>query len=432
MSVPDVPSLSVTNQSLVPDPAMGQGADFDLSYCQMLLEAPVLPPADQVPWFCTCSLCKSTKGLKGERGDRGLPGIPGGPGPRGLTGARGSPGFEGQIGLKGEKGDEGLKGERGTTGPLGSKGEKGFKGDKGDHGENGAVGEPGLKGADGQCPLSCESFSGPPGEPGLPGPVGVPGLPGKDGDLGAKGLKGDPGITGIPGTPGLSGLKGEPGANETRACQNGAKGDVGPAGSKGTKGDPSASGPQGMPGETGPKGEPGAMGMMGMPGLCSPAIQSAFSAALTLSFPVANQPVKFGRVIYNLQQHYNPNTGVYTAPVIGTYAFSFHLIASGRPLKVGLFWNFQPVVKSTQASELGTVSQRVVLHLSEGDWVWLQVKDSSTNGMFTSTETSSTFSGFLLYPDDCDTMMSREGPPPEITGVYSWGEDPDPNLSPEP
>lgn len=47
----------------------------DLTYCNMILEAPVPPTADQVPWFCTCSLCKGANDApKGERGDRGLPG----------------------------------------------------------------------------------------------------------------------------------------------------------------------------------------------------------------------------------------------------------------------------------------------------------------------------------------------------------------------
>lgn len=47
----------------------------DLTYCDMILEAPVPPTADQVPWFCTCTLCKgSWQSQKGDKGDRGLPG----------------------------------------------------------------------------------------------------------------------------------------------------------------------------------------------------------------------------------------------------------------------------------------------------------------------------------------------------------------------
>ncbi|KAL0199720.1 hypothetical protein M9458_002907 [Cirrhinus mrigala] len=47
----------------------------DLSYCDMLLEAPVPPPMDQMPWFCVCLQCKGGPSFpKGDKGDRGLPG----------------------------------------------------------------------------------------------------------------------------------------------------------------------------------------------------------------------------------------------------------------------------------------------------------------------------------------------------------------------
>lgn len=40
--------------------------------CDMLLNAPVPPRVDEIPFFCMCSHCKGTKG---DRGDRGLPGM---------------------------------------------------------------------------------------------------------------------------------------------------------------------------------------------------------------------------------------------------------------------------------------------------------------------------------------------------------------------
>lgn len=46
----------------------------DTTICDMLLNAPVPPPADQIPFFCICKYCKGTVGPKGDRGDRGLPG----------------------------------------------------------------------------------------------------------------------------------------------------------------------------------------------------------------------------------------------------------------------------------------------------------------------------------------------------------------------
>lgn len=284
------------------------------------------------------------------------------------------------------------------------------------------TGDPGPKGENGQCPDNCVSVQGSPGEPGLPGGMGPPGIPGLNGDPGAKGLKGDPGIPGTAGIPGTVGQKGEQGLEGRCSCQDGAKGDTGPAGSKGQKGEAGSVGTQGVPGQTGSKGDQGEMGMMGIPGPCSPAVQSAFSAALTSVLPPANMPVVFSRIIYNLQQHYNPANGIYTAPVNGTYVFSYHLVASNLILKVGLFWNFQPVVKSTELVNMGTTSQQVVLHLTEGDCVWLQVRDTSSNGMYTSSESSSTFSGFLLNPDTCDMMMGREFPPRQIQGEYSWGD----------
>ncbi|XP_051522226.1 collagen alpha-2(VIII) chain isoform X1 [Myxocyprinus asiaticus] len=416
-SVPEFRGI-LPNESL----PLGPVAEPDLSYCQFLLDAAVPPTANQVPWYCICSACSGKKGPKGDKGDRGLPGSPGSPGPRGLTGLTGRPGFTGRPGIKGEKGEFGDKGEIGPIGRPGPKGDRGFKGDKGDSGQSGAVGEPGPKGDDGQCPETCEPVPGPTGEAGLPGPAGARGLPGLNGEPGPKGLKGDPGVAGEPGIPGVPGQKGDLGPQGLCNCHDGAPGTQGPQGQKGEKGDMGVTGPQGPGGATGPKGSQGNIGYTGLPGPCSPAVQSAFSAALTTSFPLPNRPVPFKRVIYNLLQNYNPENGVYTAPINGTYVFSYHLQVSTRPLKVGLFVNFEPVLKTTTPVELNIASQQVVLNLSQGDWVWLQVRDTTTNGAYTNTESSSTFSGYLLHPDRCDDLAPRDFNLFEISGDFSWGE----------
>uniref|UniRef100_A0A672R4G5 Complement C1q tumor necrosis factor-related protein 7-like n=1 Tax=Sinocyclocheilus grahami TaxID=75366 RepID=A0A672R4G5_SINGR len=398
-----LPELRATEFGLMPPENFTQGqtgfAEPDLSYCQMLLEAPVPPTADQVPWFCICSTCSGNRGQKGDRGDRGLPGVPGSPGPRGLTGFPGRPGFTGRPGIKvksgnnvihtptGEKGDTGDKGDIGHPGVSGSTGDRGFKGEKGDRGLDGPTGEQGPNGEDGQCPETCEPIPGPAGEPGLPGPAGARGLPGLNGDHGPKGMKGDPGVVGESGVPGVPGEKGDQGPQGLCNCQDGAPG---------------------AQGQTGPKGDQGEMGMTGIPGPCSPTVQSAFSAALLTSNPTPSRPVPFKRVIYNLNLHYNPDNGVYTAPVNGTYVFSYHLQVSTRMLKVGLFHNFEATVRTTTSVEMNTASQQVVMSLNQGDWVWVQVKDITSNGMFTGSEASSTFSGFLLYPDRCDDMFGRD------------------------
>ncbi|XP_016089122.1 complement C1q and tumor necrosis factor-related protein 9-like [Sinocyclocheilus grahami] len=428
-----LPGSRATEFGLLPNDTQGQTgfSEPDLSYCQMILEAPVPPTADQVPWFCICSACSGNRGQKGDRGDRGLSGVPGSPGPRGLSGLPGRPGFTGRPGIKGEKGDAGDKGDLGYPGVSGPKGGRGFKGEKGELGLEGPTGEQGPKGDDGQCPETCEPIPGQAGEPGLPGPAGARGLPGLNGDLGPKGMKGDPGVVGERGLPGVPGGKGDQGPQGLCNCKDGAQGAQGQTGEKGEKGNLGPTGEQGTTGATGPKGDQGDMGMTGIPGPCSPTVQSTFSAALLTSLPQPSRPVPFKRVIYNLNQNYNPDNGVYTAPVNGTYVFSYHLQVSNRALKVGLFHNFEAMVRTTTpTAEMNTASQQVVLSLSQGDWVWVQVKDVNTNGMYAGSEASSTFSGFLLYPDRCDDMFGRdiiggtlntEKNPPENDEAYSWG-----------
>uniref|UniRef100_A0A8C9WFS4 C1q domain-containing protein n=1 Tax=Scleropages formosus TaxID=113540 RepID=A0A8C9WFS4_SCLFO len=192
---------------------------------------------------------------------------------------------------------------------------------------------------------------------GAPGPVGPRGLQGVQGLMGPQGQKGDMGLMGPTGLPG----------------PQGPKGDQGPEGmSPGSPGDKGEQGFQGPPGLNGQKGD---IGEEGLPGPCSPTIQSAFSAALDVNYPMADQPVAFRRVLYNVQNNYNPDMGVYQAPVNGTYVFSYNLAVFGRPLKVGLYANFRPVARSTSLSDNVGVSQLMVLHLAARDQVWLQVKD---------------------------------------------------------
>uniref|UniRef100_A0A3Q2NN71 Collagen alpha-1(X) chain-like n=1 Tax=Fundulus heteroclitus TaxID=8078 RepID=A0A3Q2NN71_FUNHE len=251
------------------------------------------------------------------------------------------------------------------------------------------------QGETGMCPASCESVPGAPGLQGPPGPAG-----------GGQGDKGDTGVAGEPGSNGQKGDQGEQGICE---CTDGADGANG-----------GETGAQGIQGPVGLKGDHGVMGLMGPPGPCSPAIQSAFTACLNESFPRENWPVLFNDVLTNQQRHFDPTMGMYTAPVNGTYVFSFHLATRQKPLKVGLFRNFYPVVRVTEASSQATASHTAVLHLAMGDQVWLQVKDSLTNGMFTDGESKSTFSGYLLHPDSCDAAFGRLFIKPRPTGGFSW------------
>lgn len=296
-------------------------------------------------------------------------------------------------------------------------------GEKGDRGMAGPTGAQGPQGETGTCPASCESVQGPPGLQGTPGPAGARGLPGVQGPMGHKGFKGDKGDLGRTGDPGMNGQKGDQGEQGVCECTDGADGTDGRPGEMGAKGDKGDTGATGLRGPMGLKGNHGGMGLMGPPGPCSPAIQSAFSACINESFPIENFPVPFPHILTNQQGHFNPLLGMYTAPVNGTYVFTFHLAVAERTLKVGLFLNFFPVVRTTEGTNQATTSQTIVLHLTMGDRVWLQVKDIITNGMYTDSESSSTFSGYLLYPDSCEIPLGRHYYPHQFIprmGDFSW------------
>ncbi|XP_031602853.1 inner ear-specific collagen-like [Oreochromis aureus] len=432
LAVMSLPVVMLRNGTQSPvltfDPAAVSDRD---AYCQMLLQSSV--PEQQIPWFCVCTRCQNTRGPKGSRGDEGLPGIPGSPGKRGMSGFRGPPGFVGRQGAKGQKGDDGDKGDCGPQGPAGLRGLQGFKGEKGEQGFAGLHGDPGPRGDDDVCPDNCKSIAGTQGPTGLIGPAGSRGLPGTPGMPGPKGVKGEMGEFGPPGVPGSVGEKGELGPQGECRCIDGADGHKGEKGDKGVKGDVGTMGLVGQIGPRGITGDMGHIGMMGPPGPCMPTIQSAFAAGLMTSFPSPDTPVVFSYVFYNIQQNYNPSTGIYIAPINGTYVFSYHVTVFDKVLKIGLFRNFMPVIKTTEASQLATTSQSVVLHLLRGDWVWIQVKDMVTNGMYASNEASSVFSGFLLHPDSCDLALLRSPMPHKKVpdDGYTWGGTPE-SSTPQP
>lgn len=348
----------------------------------------------------------------------------GGLGGRGDTGASGFPGTKGARGLKGV-----LKsrlwswcGSRGSSENLHPSSPSVFTGDKGDGGLIGPAGALGPRGEAGECPASCGHALGPPGPRGVSGPAGARGLPGVQGLLGSEGLKGESGDVGGPGIPGLNGQKGGRGDQGGCECTDGGDGADGTAGGTGAQGEDGNPGDQGPDGSTGVKGMKGEPGVSGPPGPCSTAFQSAFSACINQSFPVQDLPVPFPHVLTNQQGHFDPLRGVYTAPVNGTYVFSFHLAVAARALKVGLFRNFYPYVRVTEGADESTSSHRVVLRLCWGDRVWLQVKDGATNGLVTGPERSSTFSGYLLQADLCGQPRGRPLAPAGGASPqgYSW------------
>ncbi|KAM3860709.1 complement C1q and tumor necrosis factor-related protein 9A [Diretmus argenteus] len=305
----------------------------------------------------------------------GHPGIPGDPGHNGM------PGRDGRDGLRGDKGDHG---EVGASGPAGK---DGLKGDKGDVGMTGTLGPKGKRGDNGE--------RGPPGKmgpQGVQGPVGIKGNKGELGLPGPHGPKGDVGPHGPEGPKGEIGLRGD----------RGIQGPIGPLGRPGPKGEIGAPGHKGSIGYRGERGARGETGEKGQKGETFLIPKSAFSVGLTeqTKLPAANVPIRFDKIIYNQQSHYDPQTGRFTCATAGAYYFTYHITVFSRNVKVALVKNGARVIHTMdnyQSSE-DQAAGGTVLHLEVGDKVWLQVVGGELfNGLFADEDDDTTFSGFLIF-----------------------------------
>lgn len=177
------------------------------------------------------------------------------------------------------------------------------QGPPGPTGPEGATGSTGPSGASG-----AHGPTGPTGSTGPTGPGGGPtGPTGPTGDIGPAGAEGPTGPTGPTGATGPTGSVGSTGPT-------GADGPTGPTGPTGADGPTGPTGPTGSDGSIGPTGPTGA-----------DQISLGFSGA-TGGFILSGDPQPIG--IYSTAAPYYDNssggfdagTGIFTAPVDGTYS----------------------------------------------------------------------------------------------------------------
>lgn len=131
---------------------------------------------------------------------------------------------------------------------------------------------------------------------------------------------------------------------------------------------------------------------------CDQKQEVAFSAGVTSSSITWNSgTLIFNGVITNAGNGYNPNTGVFTSPIGGTYVFYVSSVEYGSQyLKLDIVLNSVSKVRTMGHSSASyqTGTNMVVLNLQKGDAVW--VKYYSGKGYYTESVPYTTFSGFLV------------------------------------
>ncbi|KAJ8290590.1 hypothetical protein GJAV_G00014950, partial [Gymnothorax javanicus] len=193
----------------------------------------------------------------------------------------------------------------------------------------------------------------------------------------------------------------------------GPQGERGFPGLPGPKGPPGRDGPTGKSGVEGPRGPPGLRGERGIPGADAHVPRLSFSAALT--YPHVNPgTIVFNKVFVNHGEFYNPQTGIFTAPLDGHYFFSAVLTGrknekieavlskSNYGMARADSAGYQPEglenkpVAETKPTPGSLAVFNIILPLQVGDTVCV---DLVMGKLAHSVEPLTIFSGILLYED---------------------------------
>ncbi|XP_073704365.1 complement C1q subcomponent subunit B-like [Garra rufa] len=130
----------------------------------------------------------------------------------------------------------------------------------------------------------------------------------------------------------------------------------------------------------------------------------AFGATLgsTDNFGPFNTPVTlvYNNVYVNEGRAYNPNTGIFTAPVKGAYFFSFSgHNRSSKVLNLGLFKNGEQMVilfNHPLGNRYESTANSISLTLEKGDNVYVRLRE--TSWVFDNYSHHNSFVGHLLFP----------------------------------
>ena len=134
----------------------------------------------------------------------------------------------------------------------------------------------------------------------------------------------------------------------------------------------------------------------------TPFVGSSRKIGFTASVPSTSKywnsgTLVFSKVITNTGNGYNPNNGVFTAPVRGKYVFFVNVqCLDKQSIYVDIVLNDRTVLRTMAYSNYDAGPNLAVLSLRQEDRVW--VRHAEGRGYFNDpTRPLTTFSGFLLW-----------------------------------
>ncbi len=132
------------------------------------------------------------------------------------------------------------------------------------------------------------------------------------------------------------------------------------------------------------------------------------------TFDLTNTPIPFEQVVNNVGNAMNIETGIFTAPVTGTYFFALSGMVdftypdsstTRREIAIALYVNGNEIGVAL-SDEVGTVEQfgtydmESTLNLKSGDQVWMAIKYKSLfTYIFDNFQHHNHFTGWLLQQD---------------------------------
>lgn len=134
-------------------------------------------------------------------------------------------------------------------------------------------------------------------------------------------------------------------------------------------------------------------------------LRSAFSATRTSSVVGGKQrAVTFNKLMVNIGQDFNPDTGHFRCRIPGAYYFSFSvgkfpkkllsvvLVKNREEVQAMAYDDYRRIGRKVQ-------SQSVLVSLKEMDTVWLLIQQNPKYALYSNVGPYITFSGYLVYPE---------------------------------